>query len=62
MDTAQTLRDALDANPEIRLVLDIAARARTAESLRPSIEIGMATEISTIPVNSQGLVPPLSQC
>lgn len=58
MDTAQVIKDALDANPDVRLVLAIAARARDAESKEPPRNIGFATDIVAIPTNSQCLVPP----
>lgn len=58
MDTAQVIKDALDANPDVRLVLEISARARDAESKEPPRSIGFATDIVAIPTNSQCLVPP----
>jgi hypothetical protein len=54
---AQTVKNALDANPEMRLVLEIAARSRELQELEPPIDIGIATDTVTIPVNSQHPVP-----
>lgn len=56
-DAAKTVKDILDANPEIRLVLEISKRARALESLTPPIDLGSATETIVIPISSQGLVP-----
>jgi hypothetical protein len=58
MSVEKLIKNALDKNPEIRLVLDIAARARDAESKEPPRNIGVATDIVAIPTNSQCLVPP----
>ena len=55
-NTAQTVKDALDADPEIRLVIEIAQRARGLKSIEPPISIGMATDTATIAINSQCLV------
>jgi len=53
MKAEQVIKSALDRNPEIRLVLEIAARAREAESKEPPRNIGMATETAAVPTNSQ---------
>lgn len=53
MNAEQIIKTALDNNPEIRLVLEIAARARDAESKEQPRNIGMATEVAAVPTNSQ---------
>ena len=58
VETAQVIKNALDDNPEIRLVLEIAARARDLESRKPPRNIGVTTDIVVTPTNSQCLVPP----
>jgi hypothetical protein len=40
-------------NPDVRTVLEIAARARDIESREPAKTIGIATDIIAIPTNSQ---------
>jgi hypothetical protein len=45
MDATQTVKDALDANPEMRLVLEIATRARELEQMEPPKNFGISTEI-----------------
>jgi hypothetical protein len=49
----QIVNDAVAANPEMRLVLDIAGRVRAAKLITPPIEIGVATDTVAIPVKSQ---------
>ena len=53
MDTTQIIKDAFDANPDIRLVLNIAARAHETEARELPREIGVATEVVAIPSNPQ---------
>lgn len=43
-------------NPEVRLVLDLAIRARDMEARNLPREIGVATEVAAIPTNSQRAV------
>jgi len=43
-------------NPDVRIVLEIAERARDVESREPAKTIGMATDVIAIPTNSQYLV------
>ena len=62
MNAEQVIKDALDRNPEIRLVLEIAARAREVESKDPPRNMEVATETVAIPTNSQGLVPLGTRC
>jgi hypothetical protein len=62
MNAEQMIKKALDENPEILLVLEIAARARDAESKEPPRNIGTATDIVAIPTNSQCLVPLATFC
>jgi hypothetical protein len=56
-DTAQVIEDGLAANPDVRLVLEIALRAREVESKEPPRNIGVATDIVATPTNSQCLGP-----
>jgi len=58
VDTIQVIKNELDKNPEVSLILEIATQAREMESKEPPRNIGVATEIITIPTNSQCLVPP----
>jgi hypothetical protein len=53
MNADQIIQDALDKNPDVRLVLEIAARARDMEAKEPPREIGVATEVAAIPTNPQ---------
>ena len=53
MDVANVIERAIMENPEVRLVLDLAMRAREIEGRELPREIGMATEVTAIPVNSQ---------
>ena len=62
MSAEQVIKNALEENPDIRLVLEIAARARDAESKEPPQNIGIATDIVAIPTNSQCLVPQATSC
>ena len=57
MDAGQIIKDALDANPELRLVLEVSERTQLLESLAPPVDIRVATETIVIPVTSQSLVP-----
>lgn len=51
--SAEKIEKALKENPEVRLVLEIAARARDIESREPPRELGAATEVVAIPTNPQ---------
>jgi hypothetical protein len=62
MKAKQTVQKALDKDPDVRLVLEIAARARSAESKEPPLYIGMATDTVTVPTSSQHPVPPETPC
>jgi hypothetical protein len=43
-------------NPDVRIVLEIAERARNVESKEPAKTVGMATDVIAIPTNSKYLV------
>lgn len=45
MDATQTIKDALDASPDMRLVLETATRAREVEQLEPLKNFWINTEI-----------------
>jgi hypothetical protein len=49
----QTIEKALHENPDIRVVLEIAARAREIEARELPRELGTATDVVAIPNNSQ---------
>ena len=53
MSAAQQVKDALDDNPDVSLVLEIAVRARELESKEPPREIGTSTEVVATPTNPQ---------
>jgi hypothetical protein len=53
VSVAGTIQKALDENPEIRIVLDIAARARDTEAKEPPREIGASTEVAAQPTHTQ---------
>jgi hypothetical protein len=53
MDAKKIVTKALNDNPEIRLVLEIAARAREVESKEPPRHIGFATDTVAVPTSSQ---------
>lgn len=56
MDTKQTIEKAINENPEIQVVLAIAARARETEARELPRELGTATEVVAIPNNPQSAV------
>ena len=53
MSAGDAIRQGLDQNPEIRMVLEIAARARELESREPPRELQSASEAVAMPTNSQ---------
>jgi hypothetical protein len=53
MRAAEMVEKTLKENPDVRLVLEIAARARETEAKEPPREIGAATEVVAIPTNPQ---------
>jgi hypothetical protein len=60
MGVTKLVQEALRENSEIRLVYEIAARAREAESTKQlPLSIGTTSQIGAVPTNSQGLVPPM---
>jgi len=58
MSVAEIVKNALRENPDIRLAVEAARRARELESLRPVPEIASSNNVTTIPLKSQSLVPP----
>lgn len=56
MSAADTIRKALDEHPEVRTVLEIAARARQAEAKEPAREIGTSAEVIVVPTHVQGAI------
>lgn len=59
MKAEQIIRNAVDRDPNIRIVLDIAARAHEAESKEPPLFTGMATDTVALP-KLQSPVPPVT--
>jgi hypothetical protein len=53
MNAKQIIQDAIETNPEIRLVLEIASRARDTEAREQPRELGSATEVVAIPTHTQ---------
>jgi len=53
MGAAEMIEKALKENPDVCLVLDIAARARETEARELPREINAATEVVAIPTNPQ---------
>jgi hypothetical protein len=62
MRTEQIIQNAIDENPNIRLVLEIAARASDIESKEPPLFTGVATDTAVQPTNLQSPVPPETPC
>ena len=56
MKTKQTIQDATEANPEIRLILDIAARARGLEEQSAPMDLRPSTDVVAIPIKPQCVV------
>ena len=52
-DVATVVRNWIDENPDVRLVLEIAMRAHAVEFTEPPRNLGMATDIVALPTNSQ---------
>lgn len=52
----QMIKKAMRENPDVRLVLDIAARTQEMESREIPRELGMSTEVATTPTNPQTAV------
>ena len=57
MSVAEIVKKALRDNPDLKLAIEAAERARELESIRPVSDV-VPVNVSTIPINSQGLVPP----
>jgi hypothetical protein len=53
MNAQTVVRNWMDENPDIRLVLEIAARANAIEFREPPRDLGMATDVIAVPINSQ---------
>lgn len=58
MSVAEIVKNALRENPDLRMALDAAERARELDSLRPNVEPTNFSNVTTIPLKSQCLVPP----
>ena len=53
MSANERIQQAIDENPEIRLVLEIAARARETEGRTPAAEITSSTDVVALPNHRQ---------
>ncbi|HLX84407.1 MAG TPA: hypothetical protein VKR59_10955 [Terriglobales bacterium] len=53
MKTEKIVQEALKVNPEMQLVLDIAARARATEAQAAPAELRASTDVVAIPSKSQ---------
>ncbi len=53
MKAKQIIQDAIDANPEIRLILDIATRARELEEKSAPLELRASSDVVAIPIKPQ---------
>lgn len=53
MDASKIVQKAMNDNPEVQLVLEIANRARDAEARELPREVGAATEVVALPINPQ---------
>jgi hypothetical protein len=51
--SAEKLQEQIAKNPDIRVVLEIAMRARETEASQPARVIGIATDVVALPSNSQ---------
>jgi hypothetical protein len=56
MKVNQTINEAIHANPEIRLILEIAARARAVEENSAPTELRASTDVVAIPIKPQCVV------
>ena len=56
MNTSQIIKDALNNNDEVRLVLEIAARAREVEARELPREITPSADAIAIPIHPQRCV------
>jgi hypothetical protein len=55
------IEEALATNPETRLILEIADRARRSESKEAPKYLSPINDVATVSTNSQCLVPPVMQ-
>ena len=53
VDAAQVIQEALDKNPDVRLVLGIAMRARETEAKEAPRELNSANEVTAVPTHTQ---------
>ncbi|MGA9564719.1 MAG: hypothetical protein WBS19_04270 [Candidatus Korobacteraceae bacterium] len=53
MKADQQIKDALNSNDEVRLVLEIATRAREVEAREMPREIGTSTDVVVVPIHPQ---------
>lgn len=53
MEPEKMAQQATKINPDIQIVLEIAARARDTEAMATPHQLGTATEVVTVPTSSQ---------
>ena len=56
MDTQKLIKKAAKENPDIRLVLEISARARETEQREPAKELRPSTDVGMNPTTAQGII------
>jgi len=56
MKAEKIVNNALKENPEVRLVLEVSARARENEQREPAKELRPSTDVSANPTTAQGIV------
>ena len=56
MECHMDINNALSENPDVLMVLEIAARAREMEAKEVPQEIGVSSQVVAIPTNSQSAV------
>jgi hypothetical protein len=57
MDATKIVKQGMKENPELRIVLEIAARARAIEENNPAIDLTPKNDVVTLPSNVQFAVP-----
>lgn len=56
MSTQKIIDNAVKRNPDIALVLEVAARARESEEREPVKELRTSTEVAANPTTAQGVI------
>jgi hypothetical protein len=56
MDAKKLVKKAAKENPDIKLVLEVSARAREAEQREPAKELRPSTDVGMNPTTAQGVI------